>query len=373
MELEMCGGVSVAVELKVADSALEGGDSGTVVLLGAGRMPVVEWVGGDRVVEFVRDDFDDAQKFEFTCDPKENRSICVARHISLSQYIITDITPHHYNNAKMTSMHLPPPPDLDPSFPLPCFDLRLFCPPASFRSSNLTASFHILAINPTTMQTSLGGKFRRTLSGCGLLSAGNERFLDKDGPDQFEEMEIRNRNLMESYRDKRLVKKAERAAKRPKILTSAEVNDIKGTLHPKKYGNDDDGSSNHSEIEGIEKDRQYNADRYNTGMPRSPIENLVNYADVDVNFKSEMTSFYCVLRITELIRLNSRNRGFTGRTMKTIENLFGNLKTLVMENFIQVKKEDLELRMRRGAYLLELHQPSELRMQPSREWRDILS
>ncbi|KAF2492217.1 hypothetical protein BU16DRAFT_542126 [Lophium mytilinum] len=159
--------------------------------------------------------------------------------------------------------------------------------------------------------------------------------------------------------DRKFAKKAERAANRRKVLTSAEIDYIGDVLHPNKHGDDvDEGPSNDEEIEEIERNLRYNANCYNTGIPRSLVKNLVNFADADVDFESEITRIYCVLRITELIKLNSRNRGLTGKDMKNFENLVEDLRILVIEDIVQVKKADLELRMRRGGYLRYVNRSS---------------
>jgi hypothetical protein len=71
----------------------------------------------------------------------------------------------------------------------------------------------------------------------------------------------------------------------------------------------------------------------------------------DLDFDLEMECILDTFRITELLRRNTRNRGLQGKELKMFQTLVEDFKKVVVEDLILVKKDLLEIRMRRAGYL----------------------
>lgn len=151
----------------------------------------------------------------------------------------------------------------------------------------------------------------------------------------------------ERKEQKRLI----RAASRPRVITQDEIKYIDSVLHPASAADGDaEGPSNPDEVDEIEKNLRYNAQVYNTGS-RRVLKEFARIPDADVNFEGEMERIFEALRITELLKRNARNRGLQGRDLKNFEGLVAEFKERVVEDQVLVKKDELEVRMRRAAYL----------------------
>ncbi|KAF2179995.1 hypothetical protein K469DRAFT_292571 [Zopfia rhizophila CBS 207.26] len=143
-----------------------------------------------------------------------------------------------------------------------------------------------------------------------------------------------------------------KAASRPKVITSAEINYVGSVLHLRGDIPGDEGApSNPEEIEEIELNLRYNAQVYTTSQPRAVVKGIARLENSEVDFEVEMDRILDVLKVTELLRSNSKNRGLKGKDLKTFESLVRRFKGIVVEDLVLMKKEEMETRMRRAGYL----------------------
>lgn len=154
-----------------------------------------------------------------------------------------------------------------------------------------------------------------------------------------------------SRREKKNAKNLARAASRSRMITQEEAKYIDSVLHLADGVNDSEGPCNPEEIEEIERHLRYHAQVYNTQPDRRGLRNMAQFPDADVDFDAEMERILEILRITDLVQRNSRNRGLQGRDMKHFEALVEELKRTVVEDIVLVKKDILEIRMRRAGYM----------------------
>lgn len=101
----------------------------------------------------------------------------------------------------------------------------------------------------------------------------------------------------------------------------------------------------------IEERLRYNATVYKNQSSRKTLKRFARIPEVDVDFESEVESVRETFRITELVKRNFRNRGLQGKELKTFEELVDAFSDAVGEDLILVKKDVMEVRMRRAGYL----------------------
>lgn len=111
------------------------------------------------------------------------------------------------------------------------------------------------------------------------------------------------------------------------------------------------GPASLEEMQLIEEHLRYNANVYNNDSSRHHLKKLAKIPDVDVDFKGEMDRVLDMFRITELVKRNSRNRGLQGKELKNFDTLVETFKVAVVEDLVLVKKDMMEIRMRRAGYL----------------------
>ncbi|KAI8942341.1 hypothetical protein NX059_000419 [Plenodomus lindquistii] len=158
-------------------------------------------------------------------------------------------------------------------------------------------------------------------------------------------------NTPTSKREKKDAKCLARAASRSRIITQEEIHYVDSVLHLADGANDGDGPRNPEEIEEIERHLRYHAQVYNTQQDRRGLRRLAQFPGEHVDFNAEMERILEVFRITELIKRNTRNRGLQGKDMKTFEALVEEFRCAVVEDIVLVKKDVLEIRMRRAGYM----------------------
>lgn len=142
-----------------------------------------------------------------------------------------------------------------------------------------------------------------------------------------------------------------RAASRPKVVTQDEIAYIESVLHPAAAKDDAEGPSNPEEVEEIEKNLRYNAQVYNTGSKRGVLREFARIPDADVDFEEEMDRILETFRIAELIKRNTRNRGLQGKELRHFETSIRGLKERIVEDLVLLKRDEMEVRMRRAAFL----------------------
>lgn len=116
-------------------------------------------------------------------------------------------------------------------------------------------------------------------------------------------------------------------------------------------GGEDASPANLEELQLIEEHLRYNANVYNSHSSRSDLRIFAKIPDVDVDFEGEMERVLDTLRITELVKRNLKNRGLQGKELKAFDTLVKKFQDSVVEDLVLVKKDMMEIRMRRAGYL----------------------
>ena len=153
-----------------------------------------------------------------------------------------------------------------------------------------------------------------------------------------------------SKRERKDAKCLARAASRAKFVTQEEIRYMDSVLHSADGVTSGDGASpaNLDEMQLIEEHLRYNANVYSSCRD---LKRFAKIPDVDVDFEAELERVLDTFRITELVKRNLRNRGLQGKELKNFETLVGSFKNAVVEDLVLVKKDVMEIRMRRAGYL----------------------
>jgi hypothetical protein len=130
-----------------------------------------------------------------------------------------------------------------------------------------------------------------------------------------------------------------------------EIEYIGSILHLPPRAISIDGPDNIDEVEEMEKHLRYNANVYTREVKRSVLASFANIRDADLDFEQEMDHILNHLKVTDLMKRNTKNRGLRGKALKTFENLVANLKLMIVEDLVIVKRDQMETRMRRAGYL----------------------
>lgn len=189
---------------------------------------------------------------------------------------------------------------------------------------------------------------------CPSISTGGRGGEGRDlrPPDDDASSTSTSDNLCLSRKERKEAKRLEKAASRPKVLTQHEIEYINTVLHPKKRLEDDvEGPQNTNEIDEIERHLRYNANVYNKKVKRSVLKGFAKIQDAEVDFETEIGRILTEFRLSEPIKLHAKNCRLHGKEIKTFENLLDNFKKAVVEDLVLVKKDEMEVRMRRAGYL----------------------
>lgn len=155
-----------------------------------------------------------------------------------------------------------------------------------------------------------------------------------------------------SKRERKDAKCLARAASRAKFVTQDEIAHIHSVLHAAEISAASDASpTSVEEIQLIEEHLRYNANVYNSQSSRRDLRKFATIPDVDLDFDGEMERVLDTFRVTELVKRNSRNRGLQGKDLKAFEMLVETFKSLIVEDLVLIKKDTMEVRMRRAGYL----------------------
>jgi hypothetical protein len=101
----------------------------------------------------------------------------------------------------------------------------------------------------------------------------------------------------------------------------------------------------------IETHLRYNANVYNSHSSRSDLLKFAKIPDVDLDFDAEMERVLEAFHVTELVKRNLKNRGLQGRELRDFNVAVEAFKAAVVEDLVLVKKDFMEIRMRRAGYL----------------------
>ena len=166
-----------------------------------------------------------------------------------------------------------------------------------------------------------------------------------DGSVEFEDSQV-------SKREKKDAKCLARAAGRARFVTQDEISYVNSVLHAAETGlSSDDGPASLEEMQLIEEHLRYNANVYNRQSSRRDLKKFAKIPDVDVDFDAEMERILDTFRITELAKRNFRHRGLHGKELKVFEELLVTFKSVIVEDLVLIKKDAMEVRMRRAGYL----------------------
>lgn len=156
-----------------------------------------------------------------------------------------------------------------------------------------------------------------------------------------------------SKRDRKHAKSLARAASRARVVTQEEILYVDSVIHAVDgmSNSDSDGPRNPEEIEEIERHLRYNAHVYNTQPNRRGLKHFARMPDADVDFNVEMERILEIFRVSELLKRNTKNRGLQGRELKVFQTLVEILKQALIEDIVLVRKDFLEIRMRRAGFL----------------------
>jgi hypothetical protein len=155
-----------------------------------------------------------------------------------------------------------------------------------------------------------------------------------------------------SKREKKDAKSLARAASRSRVITGAEIGYVDSVMHSAEglSAGDSDAPRNSEEMEEAERHLRYNAHVYNLDN-RHALRTFAKLSNVEIDFEGEVERILEALRITELRKRNTRTRGLQGKELKMFQALVEEFKKAVVEDLVQVKKDLLEVRMRRAGYL----------------------
>lgn len=179
-------------------------------------------------------------------------------------------------------------------------------------------------------------------------------------------------DTLASRREKKDAKCLARAASRSKVITQDEILYVDGVLHPADGICDSGSPRNSEEVDEIERHLRYHAQVYNSQADRRGLRKLAHFPDADVDFEIAMERILETFRITDLIRRNTRNRGLHGKEMKKFETFVEDFKLAVVEDIVLVKKDELEIRMRRAGYMRYTNKTAVTRVEDryiDKDWR----
>jgi hypothetical protein len=181
-----------------------------------------------------------------------------------------------------------------------------------------------------------------------------ERAFDASSPIiESDHQSIPPEETTASKRERKDAKCLARAASRARVVTQDEIKYVDSVLHSTENTSNNDSAdpANVEEMQLIESHLRYNAHVYNSHSSRHALKRFAQIPDVDVDFDAEMERILDTFRITELVKRNLRNRGLQGKEFKIFEASVEVFKSAVVEDLVLVKKDMMEIRMRRAGYL----------------------
>lgn len=189
-------------------------------------------------------------------------------------------------------------------------------------------------------------------------SEGDERGRCREPGDSSADGEETDRSLTPedtpaSKRERKNAKRLARAASRSKNITQCEIQYIDSVIHSADgtTSNEDNGPRNPDEIDEIEQHLRYQAHVYNARVNQCGLKKLAEFPDAGIDFDADMERILEILRINKLMKRNTRNRGLQGKELRHFQSLVEDFKRAVVEDIVLVKKDALEIRMRRAGYL----------------------
>ncbi|RMZ72492.1 hypothetical protein GMOD_00007486 [Pyrenophora seminiperda CCB06] len=199
-------------------------------------------------------------------------------------------------------------------------------------------------------------QLRTTYDSCGevnwtIVPPGSDSTLESD---QTHDSNHTLADTLSSKRERKDAKRLARAASRSKVITQDEIKYIDTIIHSSHNLTDTvNEPRNPEEVEEIEKQLRHHAHIYNnsqvghkelTKLAKAPVP-------VCVDFDAEMSRILGAFRISELLKRNTKTRGLQGKDLTTLLAVVDRLKRSIVEDIIQVRRDEAEARMRRAGYL----------------------
>lgn len=155
-----------------------------------------------------------------------------------------------------------------------------------------------------------------------------------------------------SKRQRKEAKRLAKAATRSSAITQNEINHVETVIHSTGgVLSSDNDPANLEEIEEIERQLRYHGHVYNSQNNRSALKALAKLPEVDFQFSAEIERILEAFRVTDLIRRNDKNRGLQGKELRMFHALVESIRSSLVNDLVLVKKDELEVRMRRAGYL----------------------
>jgi hypothetical protein len=186
----------------------------------------------------------------------------------------------------------------------------------------------------------------------GTEERGRSRDFDAGSVQDEEADRADSEEAPSSKRERKDAKNLARAASRSRVISQDEIVYVDQVIHSSDgvSSGDDVGPCNTEEMEEIDRHLKFNAHVYSQGKRRE-LRTFARVPDVDVDFDSEIERILEAFRVTELLKRNTRNRGLEGRELKTFQLIVVDLKKMLVDDLVSVKRDALEIRMRRAGYL----------------------
>ncbi|EUC45426.1 hypothetical protein COCMIDRAFT_26360 [Bipolaris oryzae ATCC 44560] len=165
-----------------------------------------------------------------------------------------------------------------------------------------------------------------------------------------------------SKRGKKDAKHLTRAASRSRAITQEEIQYIDSVIRSDDgiTSNETEGLRNPEEVDEIEKQLRYHAQVYNARGNRDRLESLTDNPSKmeETEFDAEMNRILNIFHITKLLKRNTNTKDLQGKELEIFLALVSALKLAITEDIVQVKKDIVEVRMRRAGYLRYVNRAS---------------
>jgi hypothetical protein len=115
-----------------------------------------------------------------------------------------------------------------------------------------------------------------------------------------------------SKRERKDARCLARAASRTRVVGQDEIDYVDSVMHSVEgvSGSEENGPCNTEEMDEIASHLRYTAHIFNSRHDRRNLRKFVRLPDVDVDFDAEMERILEAFRVIELLKRNTRNRGY---------------------------------------------------------------
>jgi len=192
---------------------------------------------------------------------------------------------------------------------------------------------------------------------CGERTSSRDSIFTNPSSDASSSPAVKIKKAKKEH--KRRTKETGRTA----VITQEEIIFVDSVLHPAVPLGDDYCPRNQEEVNEIVKHLSYNAHCYKADARLQEFSGFAHTKGTDIkcahiNFEAELSRILDVFRITELQQQIVRTRGQKIKAPNGLSALVPQLKALIVEDLILVRRDDLEVKMRKTAYLRFTHRAS---------------